>query len=59
MREKSSKLRTYALFKTEPGIEKYLIEINNVSVRQKLTKFRLSNHKLAMETGKHDSLRSS
>ena len=56
IRENSSKLRTYALFKTEPGIEKYLIEIKNVSVRQKVTKFRLSNHRLAIETGRHDGL---
>ena len=33
-----------------------LDEIKNVSVRQKVTKFRLSNHRLAIETGRHDGL---
>ena len=44
IQENSSKLRTYALFKTKPGIEKYLIGIKNVFIRQEVTKFRLSNH---------------
>lgn len=52
--EISSKLRTYALFKTEPGLEKYLTDVKNVSIRQHVTKFRLSNHRLAIETGRHD-----
>ena len=56
IRENSSKLRTYALFKEEPGIEKYLIEIRNVAIRQQVTKFRLSNHKLAIETGRYEGL---
>ena len=55
IRENSSKLRTYALFKTEPGIEKYLIDIKNITMRQEV-KFRLSNHRLAIETGRHDGL---
>ena len=56
IQENSSKLRTYALFKTKPGIEKYLIDIKNVSIRQEVTKFRLSNHRLAIETGRYDGL---
>ena len=52
--QNSSKLRTYALFKTEPGFEKYLTEIKNTTVRQHVTKFRLSNHRLAIETGRHE-----
>ena len=55
IKENSSKLRTYALFKTKPGMEKYLVEIKNVSVRQQVTKFRLSNHRLAIETGRHNN----
>lgn len=35
-------------------MEKYLVEIKNVSVRQQVTKFRLSNHRLAIETGRHN-----
>ena len=56
IRENSSKLRTYALFKDEPGLEQYLIDIKNVAIRQQVTKFRLSNHKLAIEIGRHEGL---
>ena len=49
----TSKLRTYAKVKTEIGIEKYLIQIKNTDVRSKVTKLRLSNHRLAIETGRH------
>ena len=35
-------------------MEKYLTEIQNVSVRKHVTKFRLSNHRLAIETGRHN-----
>ena len=49
------KLRTYALFKTEEGCEKYLHEIKNTSIRQSLTKYRLSNHVLSIEKGRHVS----
>ena len=48
-----SKLRTYALFKKESGCEKYLHEITNVTIRQSLTKFRLSNNLLNIEKGRH------
>ena len=49
------KLRTYALFKTEEGCEKYLHEIKNTTVRQSFTKYRLSNHVLNIEKGRHMS----
>ena len=48
-----NKLRTYALFKTQVGCEKYLHEIKNTKIRQSLTKFRLSNHCLNIEKGRH------
>ena len=51
-----SKLRTYALIKTDIGREPYLSEIRNAKHRQKLSKFRLSNHKLLIETGRHMKL---
>ena len=35
------------------GREEYLIQIKNTKLRQKLTKFRLSNHKLMIEVGRH------
>ena len=56
IREDSSKLRTYALFKTDPGREKYLTEVKNFTIRQQVTKFRLSNHRLAIETGRYVGL---
>ena len=49
----TSKLRTYAKVKTEIGMEKYLLEIKNTDIRSKVTKLRLSNHRLAIETGRH------
>ena len=48
-----SKLRTYALMKTEVGCEKYLHTIRSTTLRQTLTKFRLSNHILNIEKGRH------
>ena len=48
-----SKLRTYSLFKTDIGCEKYLHEVKNVKARQALTKFRLSNHTLSIERGRY------
>ena len=51
-----SKLRTYALIKTNIGREPYLKEIKNTKYRQKLTKFRLSNHRLLIESGRHMKL---
>ena len=50
------KLRTYALFKKEKGFEPYLTEIKNTSVRKLVTKFRLSNHRLMIEVGRHQGL---
>ena len=51
-----SKLRTYAVFKKEIGFEKYLYDVKNPIVRAQVTKFRLSNHKLAIETGRHKNI---
>ena len=48
-----SKLRTYSLRKTEAGCEDYLHTIRNTTLRQTLTKFRLSNHALNIEKGRH------
>ena len=47
------KLRTYALFKVVTGREVYLKEIKNVEIRKQLTKFRISDHSLMIETGRH------
>ena len=56
IRKEQSKLRTYALFKTEIGFEKYLTEIKNPVLRTEITKFRLSNHRLMIETGRHKNI---
>ena len=50
----NSKLRTYAVFKKVQGYEEYLTE--NVLVRKNVTKFRLYNHKLMIEVGRHQKL---
>jgi len=55
--QEGSKLRTYALFKTEIGMEKYLTEIKNSSIRTQLTKFRLSDHNLMIEVGRHNGVK--
>ena len=34
-------------------MEKYLVDVRNFSIRSHVTKFRLSNHRLAIETGRH------
>ena len=47
------KLRTYALFKTKVRCEQYLSKIKNTAIRIPLTKFRLSNHVLNIEKGRH------
>ena len=52
-----SKLRTYALFKNNIGMEVYLMEIKNVAVRTQVTKFRISNHNLMIEIGRHRDIR--
>ena len=54
--KETSKLRTYALFKKERGFETYLAEVKNASVRKSVTKFRLSNHKLLIEVGRHQGI---
>ena len=51
-----SKLRTYSLIKNTFQREDYLTNIRNTKQRQNLTKLRLSNHKLRIETGRHDKL---
>ena len=56
IRNEKSKLRTYAKFKTEIGQEKYLSNIKNPSIRKVVTKFRLSNHTLLIETGRHKNI---
>ena len=56
IKEERSKLRTYALIKTDIGLEKYLIEIKHIGMRISLSRFRLSNHKLMIEIGRHNKI---
>ena len=53
IKNEECKLRTFALFKTTPGFEKYLDEITNIKERTALTKFRLSNSVLMIEKGRN------
>ena len=53
----NSKLRTYKLFKTSIQQEPYLTEIKNVKDRITMTKFRLSDHKIMIEKGRHHNIR--
>ena len=48
-----SKLRTYNLLKQNIGTEHYLHVIRNPLIRKTMTKFRLSNHTLMIEKGRH------
>ena len=54
--QESSKLRTYKLLKEEIGLETYLTIVNNSKNRTTLTKFRLSNHTLMIEKGRHQNI---
>ena len=56
MRKDSSKLRSYSLFKDKIGFEEYLKNVKNPETRTKITKFRLSNHTLMIETGRHQKI---
>ena len=54
--DQGSKLRTYALFKKERGLEDYLFKIQNIDVRTKIAKFRISDHTLRIETGRKEHI---
>ena len=56
MKGERSKLRTYALFKKDIGLEPYLIDVENITTRSIMTKSRLSNHKLMIEVGRHKGM---
>lgn len=56
IKKETSKLRTYSTIKTQTGFENYLCQIQNIQDRVSLTKFRLSNHRLMIETGRHQRI---
>ena len=53
IQDETSKLRTYSLFKSKIGFENYLNTIKNKAIRTEITRFRLSNHQLMIEIGRH------
>ena len=57
IRQNDSKLRTYALLKTEIGMEKYLVQIKSVAIRIQVTKLRISDHNLMIEVGRHKGIK--
>ena len=48
-----NKLRTYCLFKSNYIYEPYLDEIRSHTIKKELVKFRISAHKLAIESGRY------
>lgn len=52
----NSKLHIYGKLKSEIKIEQYLLEISNFKTRQLFTKFRVSDHKLEIETGRYQNI---
>ena len=50
---KQGKLRTYALFKSNFKKEVYLETVNDVQKRKCLTQFRVSAHRLEIESGRY------
>jgi superfamily II helicase len=50
---KDSKLVTYLFLKTNFGLEKYLTLINNFNYRKSICRFRVSAHRLYIETGRY------
>ena len=50
------KLNTYLTVKNSFGFEKYLDKIKNFEQRRTLTRFRISTHKLAIETGRYKEI---
>ena len=56
IKKENSKLRTYSIIKRTIGYESYLNQIDNIQERISLTKFRLSNHSLMIEKGRHQKI---
>ena len=52
----SAKLQTYCLFKHDTDLAKYLDLITNCKYKLALSRFRLSSHNLAIETGRYSGI---
>ena len=57
--QNTSKLRSYTLVKQNASFEEYLVSVQNLSDRIALTRFRLSNHILMIEKGRHQNIKPS
>jgi len=57
-RSTGNKLRTYRKFKSSYQLESYLLNIPDLQVRKTLTRFRISNSSLRIETGRFEKIRS-
>ena len=53
----NSKLRTYITFKDKICMEPYLLMDNNIKSRELFTKFRLSDHRLEIESGRRRNIK--
>ena len=53
IRSNSPKATTYVTFKSSINTEKYLISLKNKKQKNTLSRFRLSNHELLIEKGRH------
>ena len=53
---KDGKLVTYLFLKTNFGLEKYLTLINNFNYRKSICRFRVSAHRLYIETGRYTNI---
>ena len=51
-----NKLRKYRIIKSGIELEPYLIKFHNIDLRTSLVKFRLSDHNLKIETGRHNRI---
>ena len=56
IQQNTSKLRLFGKLKKTIGLEKYLINTKNMIDRISMTKFRLSNHGLMIEKGRHNHI---
>ena len=52
----SAKLRTYSSIKTKMGMKHYLTNIHNITDRISMSTFRLSNHLMTIEVGRHKKM---
>jgi hypothetical protein len=54
--QESSKLYLYSQLKSDIKLENYLLIENSFEKRQLLTKFRVSDHSLEIETGRYKNI---